>query len=318
MKKLSLLKGVRVLLALLFFIPILIFFVDFTGLLPDKVHVLLHLQILPAFLGSIWIVVIAQLIIALIVGRLYCSTVCPAGVLQDIINRIYCIGKKKSKGTRRFKYHRPMNLLRYVILALTLFSAIAGILNIALLLDPYSNFGRIATNLFRPIVMWTNNGVAEILMSMDNYSLYQVTISTVTTAGLISGLAALALFIGLTIWRGRVFCNSICPVGALLSLFSRYSLFRISVNKESCIHCGLCERSCKAEAIDSKNMRIDTSRCVDCFNCLSSCSNGSLQYTFNPVFPKKETEQAVPNTENEKQKSSISVLLVRREMLLFL
>lgn len=304
MKKLSLLKGVRVLLALLFFIPILIFFVDFTGLLPDKVHVLLHLQILPTFLGSIWIVVIAQLIIALIVGRLYCSTVCPAGVLQDIINRIYCIGKKKSKGTHRFKYHRPMNLLRYVILALTLFSAIAGILNIALLLDPYSNFGRIATNLFRPIVMWTNNGVAEILMSMDNYSLYQVTISTVTTAGLISGLAALALFIGLTIWRGRVFCNSICPVGALLSLFSRYSLFRISVNKESCIHCGLCERSCKAEAIDSKNMRIDTSRCVDCFNCLSSCSNGSLQYTFNPVFLKKETEQAVPNTENEKQKSS--------------
>ena len=51
-------------------------------------------------------------------------------------------------------------------------------------------------------------------------------------------------------------------------------------------------------------MRIDTSRCVDCFNCLSSCSNGSLQYTFNPVFLKKETEQAVPNTENEKQKSS--------------
>ena len=303
MKKLNLLKGVRVLLALLFFIPILVFFVDFTGILPDRVHVLLHLQIFPAFLSSMWLLLIAQLLIAFVIGRLYCSTICPAGVLQDIINRIYCIGKKKSKGTSRFKYHRPMNLLRYVILALTLISALAGMLNLALLLDPYSNFGRIATNLFRPIIMWTNNGIAEVLMSMDNYSLYQVTISTVTTAGLISGLTAFVLFIGLTVWRGRIFCNSLCPVGALLSIASRYSLFRISINQESCIHCGLCERNCKAEAIDSKHMRIDTSRCVDCFNCLSACSNGSLQYKFNPTSVSFQKENPAQLAEEDKSKS---------------
>ena len=128
-------------LALLFFIPILIFFVDFTGLLPDKAHVLLHLQVMPALLGSMWVVLIAQLLIALVVGRLYCSTVCPAGILQDIINRIYCIGKKKSKGTRRFKYHKPLNGLRYVILALTLVSAFAGREHV---LNAYAEAGKIS------------------------------------------------------------------------------------------------------------------------------------------------------------------------------
>lgn len=303
MKRLSLLKGVRVLLALLFFIPILIFFVDFTGVLPDRVHALLHLQVLPALLGSMWGILIAQLLIVLVVGRIYCSTVCPAGILQDIINRLYCIGKKKSKGVRRFKYHKPLNGLRYVILALTLVSVIAGIGSLALLLDPYSNFGRIATNLIRPLVMWTNNGIAEILMSMDNYALYQVTLNTVTTAGFVSGLLALLLFIGLTIWRGRIFCNTICPVGALLSIFSRYSLFRISINEKSCVHCGLCEKSCKAEAINSRNLRIDASRCVDCFNCLSACSNGSLHYIYNPNFRQKQAKTEANTTINEPHNS---------------
>ncbi len=299
MNRLSLLKGVRVILALLFFIPILIFFADFRGLLPDKVHVLLHLQVLPALLGSFWLILIVQLLIAFIAGRIYCSTVCPAGVLQDLINRIYCIGKKRNKGTRRFKYRKPLNRLRYLILALTLVSAFAGILNLALLLDPYSNFGRIATNLLRPLVMWTNNGIAEILMRMDNYTLYQVTISTVTTVGFVSGLTALLLFVGLSIWRGRIFCNTLCPVGALLSIFSRYALFRISFNKETCIRCGLCERSCKAEAIDSKNMQVDTSRCVDCFNCLSSCNKGSLRYIYNPVFKQNKAATETNVTLNE-------------------
>ena len=57
-----------------------------------------------------------------------------------------------------------------------------------------------------------------------------------------------------------------------MSLFSRYSFFRITFDKEACTHCGNCEHTCKAEAIDSKNLTIDTSRCVDCFNlCFFLC-----------------------------------------------
>lgn len=278
MKKRNYLKGLRVFLAILFFVPILLFFVDFSGVLPDSVHRLLHLQLMPALLGGMIGLIVFQFLLALVFGRIYCSTICPAGVFQDIINRLFCIGKKKKKGSRRFTYHKPMNWFRYVLLAITMLMAVFGFSGLCLLLDPYSNFGRIAASLFRPVVMWGNNLLADLLMKVDNYSLFHVTISTVTVSGLIAATIALLVFIVMTIFRGRLFCNTICPVGALLSLFSRYSFFRITFDKEACTHCGNCEHTCKAEAIDSKNLTVDTSRCVDCFNCVSSCSKGGLQY----------------------------------------
>lgn len=289
MKRPNYLKGLRVLLAVLFFVPILLFFLDFTNKMPVDVHKLLHIQLLPAILGGMFGIVAVLLVLTLLFGRLYCSVICPAGVLQDIINRIFCIGKKKKKGKRRFKYHLPMNWLRYVLLGATAVMAVLGFSGLCLLLDPYSNFGRIAANLFRPAVMWGNNVLADLLMKMDNYSLFHVTISTVSIAGVVSAVVALLVFVVMVVFRGRLFCNTICPVGALLSLVSRYSFFRISFDKEACTHCGNCEHTCKAEAINAKDLTVDTSRCVDCFNCVSSCAKGGLQYRFNPPFRKTET-----------------------------
>lgn len=295
MKRPNYLKGLRVLLAILFFVPILLFFVDFSGVLPDSIHQLLHLQLMPALLGGMIGLVVFQLLLALIFGRIYCSVICPAGVLQDIINRLYCIGKKKKKGIRRFTYHKAMNWLRYPLLAITAIMAVFGFSGLCLLLDPYSNFGRIAASLFRPVVMWGNNILADLLMKMDNYTLFHVTISTVSVSGLIAAGIALVVFIVMTIFRGRLFCNTICPVGAFLSLFSRYSFFRISFDKEACTHCGNCEHTCKAEAIDSKSLSVDTSRCVDCFNCVSSCAKGGLQYRLQ--LPGKKQEKIEVKTE---------------------
>ena len=191
-----------------------------------------------------------------------------------------------------------MNVLRYALLFFTLVSAFSGIASVALWLDPYSNFGRIASNLFRPLVIWANNGLAEALMAMDNYSLYQVTVSTVTTAGFVSGIIALLLFIGLTVWRGRLFCNTICPVGSLLSLFSRKAVFHIAIEPESCVSCGLCEHTCKAEAINSKDKTVDMSRCVDCFNCISVCAKGSISFTA------KQTKQVEASVQPVRQEMS--------------
>ena len=73
-----------------------------------------------------------------------------------------------------------MNILRYSILGLTFVLAVFGMIELCTLLDPYSNFGRIANNLFRPVVMWVNNLLADGLARMDNYTLYHVTISNVT------------------------------------------------------------------------------------------------------------------------------------------
>lgn len=282
-------------LAILFFAPLLLYFTDFSGNLPEPRGMLF--QIVPALLlPALW-VILFNVVLAVAFGRIYCSVICPAGVLQDVINRLYCIGKTKKKGKMRFSYHPPVDKLRYGLAGLTLIAGGLGFTTLLALLDPYSNFGRIAANLFRPLVMWANNGASHVLESMDNYSLYQVSVKTATVAGVTGGAIALGLFVGLTVWRGRLFCNTLCPVGAVLSLLSKFSLFRISFDPALCNSCGSCERSCKAEAVDSKAMTVDASRCVTCFNCTSTCPKQGLKYRFAPVFGKKggsETDEVKP------------------------
>jgi len=297
------LKWLRVVLAVLVFVPILAFFLDFADALPDKLHFLADIQLLPAILGGFWLAVAVMLVLTLLFGRVYCSVICPAGILQDVINRIYCIGKKKSKGSRRFRPHKPANWLRYTLLVLTAATAVIGFSELCLLLDPYSNFGRVAANLLRPLAIWVNNLLAYALNRMGNYALYNVTINTVTATSVIASAVILLVFIALTVWRGRLFCNTLCPVGALLSLFSRFSFLRIAVDKTACNHCLACERSCKAEAINSKEAKIDMSRCVGCYNCFGSCKQNAL--TYRPFYVADKTQPAAapephkPNSRRE-------------------
>jgi len=315
MKRTNYLKGLRVLLAILIFIPILLYFLDFRNILPESISKLLHLQIIPAILGGMVLILVLQFVLALLFGRVYCSVICPAGVLQDIINRLFCIGKKKKKGSRRFKYHRPQNILRYVLTGLTFLLLLIGSSQLALLLDPYSNFGRISSNLFRPVVVWGNNILAGFLAKADNYTLYHVSITTITTAALIAAGVALVVFIVMVVLRGRLFCNTLCPVGGLLSIVSRYSLFRIDIDKNKCISCGSCERTCKAEAINTTDLTVDASRCVSCFNCISSCRKDSIHYVFKPFYKKENATSGTNVAVAEFEKSDSPTANSRRQFL---
>lgn len=297
--KINYLKGLRVLLAILFFIPITLYFVDFTNKLPDTLHALLHLQMVPALLAGMWGIVIVLLLLTLIYGRIYCSVICPAGVLQDILARFSGRGRKKNKHKRWYSFHKAANLLRYSLLGIIAVLFLFGSTGLLLMLDPYSNLGRIASNIFRPLIVEGNNLLAGQLASINNYSLYHITIQHITILSFIAASIALLVFLIMSVLRGRLFCNTLCPVGNLLSLASRYAIFRIAFDKKACNSCGNCERTCKAECINSKEKTVDTSRCVDCFNCVSSCKKGGLQYRFINPFKQRITIDADEITESE-------------------
>jgi len=265
----------------------LLLFADFTNKLPEGMHLMAKIQIVPAILSGFFIALILQVVLVLIFGRIYCSVLCPLGILQDLINRMFSFKKKKAKGIRRFAYHKPLNGLRYGLLILVTILTIVGITLPLLFLDPYSNFGRIADQLFRPAMMWVNNELSIGLAQMGNYSLVTVAIKTVSTMGWVTALTTLIVLILMVIFHGRLFCNTLCPVGATLSLLSRFSIFRIKIDPEKCINCKLCERSCKAEAINATDMTVDSSRCITCFNCLNDCPKDAISYTFTPAFLKK-------------------------------
>jgi len=165
-----------------------------------------------------------------------------------------------------------------------------------LLLDPYSTFGRIISQLFRPLIIWANNGLTTILLQSGNYSLYQVEQISFVPLTFIIAIIFFYIVAVMSVKHGRLYCNTICPVGAGLGLVSKISLFHFSIEESSCSHCGICAKQCKSKCIDSKNMKIDDSRCVSCFNCLSSCKSSSIKYDFRYKKIKSSTaEKEVDN-----------------------
>lgn len=215
------------------------------------------IQFLPALLALNFVVLAVLIILTLIFGRIYCSIICPLGIMQDIYN---WLGGKFKKN--RFNYVKEHKWLRYTVCAIFVVCLIVGFAPVTTLLDPYSNYGRIVTSFYMRNV--TISIIAWVVM-------------------LILGVLAFLY--------GRAYCNSICPVGTILSFFSRFSLFRVRFNDEKCKHCGLCEKNCKARAIDSKAGKVDYSRCVVCGDCTAQCKFDALHYT-----SKKTASRAEPST----------------------
>jgi ferredoxin len=284
------LKKTRVVISLLFFLVISLYFIDFTGFWHSKpTHAFLHLQFIPSlllFIGTLEAVALGfaiVLVLTLLFGRIYCSTICPLGTLQDIF--IYLSGKLSPR-RQIFKHKEPNNWLRYGFLTLTVVSFLSGFIILVNLLDPYSAFGKMGHNLAWPVVTLGNNLTAFILSSFGVFALYPVKWAGLNVMAFGFALGWLVLLLYLTVKRGRLYCNTVCPVGSLLGLFSRISLFRIVLDKNSCNSCGKCSAVCKAECINPKTQELDFSRCVGCMNCLSPCPDSGVK--FRPAWKKNQ------------------------------
>jgi ferredoxin len=276
------LKRLRVWVSLAFFIPVSLIFLDRLNAIPEAVSSFFtSIQIIPALARTIvygggslagLIVVLAATVLF---GRIYCSSVCPLGTFQDVVIRI----SRKLQKRKRFRYGKPMSGLHYAVLAVAGVMALSGSMVVLNTLEPFSNFGRMITGLVEPLVLFVNNGLAGIL---GQYGIYAVDIYQVRIVG--TGLVLMPLVFTAVVTymayrHGRLFCNSLCPAGALLGLVSRFTLFRISIDHENCTECGACEKVCKAQCIDSPSKRIDFRACVGCFNCIDSCPTEGIAFT---------------------------------------
>lgn len=270
------LRKIRIILAGVFFTCITMLFLDFTGTLHTWLGWMAKIQFLPAVLALNFGVVAALVILTLLFGRVYCSVICPLGVMQDIISWIH--GKTKKKNRFRFSYSPAKNILRYGVLALFIAGLLLGAHSIAILIAPYSAYGRIAGNLLAPLYQWANNFFAWIAERADSYAFYstEVWLRSLPTF-IIAAVTFVIIFI--LAWRnGRTWCNTICPVGTVLGFFSRFSLFAPAIDTEKCRNCGLCGKQCKAACINMKEHEIDLSRCVACMDCIDACKDGAIHY----------------------------------------
>ena len=278
------LRKIRTILAGVFFVLITLLFLDFTGTLHHWLSWLAQIQFLPAVMALNVVVVVALLLLTLIFGRIYCSVICPLGVFQDILARFR---RKKNK----YSYSKEVRWLRYPMLVVFIIAAVAGIGSLFQLLAPYSAYGRIATMIFQPVWKLGNNVLAEIAARADSYAFYTVdTWMRSLPVFIIAAVTLVVLFV--LAWRGgRTYCNTICPVGTILSFFARFSWLKIRFDEDKCKNCSMCSKNCKAACIDYKNHKVDYSRCVVCGNCIDSCKFGALRYNNARIHTKAKTSE---------------------------
>ena len=201
---------------------------------------------------------VTWLIITLLLGRIYCSSMCPIGTLQDIAAWLDKRFHHHGKGDYHFTYSN--NRIRYLTVLLVLVSMTAddrltGM--VPSLLDPAQLF---------------------------HYLLELHGISGALTSGLLGMGLAIAVVAGIMwmAYRGggrHTFCNTICPVGTTLGTVSRVSLYHFDIDTDLCTGCNQCVEECKSMCINPNDHTIDTDRCVMCFNCAATCSDQAIKFT---------------------------------------
>ncbi|MDR1857464.1 MAG: 4Fe-4S dicluster domain-containing protein [Desulfovibrio sp.] len=265
------LRKIRIFVAACCFIGLCLLFVDVSGLATPILSPLAKLQFVPAAISGGAAIALAILAATFLLGRVYCSTLCPLGVLQDIIGRI---------GGRRHAFTPNLKWLRLGSLVVFVACFAAGGPLIVDLLEPYSAFGRIATDLFAPVWQAGSNVLAAAAARADSFAIGPTPIWQKGIGALVAAILTLTT-VGVLAWRGgRTWCNTLCPVGAVLGLLGRHAILRHRVDWNKCNGCGTCDRRCKANCIDTERGVVDGSRCVACFDCIDVCPRKAITYGF--------------------------------------
>lgn len=227
-----------------------------------KLKWIASIQIVPVISSVSASLLVMWLLITLLFGRVYCSMVCPLGIVQDVWARLPRMSRRQ-RSRRPYSFHAANNRFRYAWLAVIVVSVVAGTSMLLALFDPYTTFSRFMTYLLRPLIA-TAKGETIVWGTLGGIALAIVTFVAVAVVAM---------------RRGRFICNTVCPVGSILSIVSRHSVYRMDINTDTCVNCGRCEQVCKAECIDYKQHAVDMSRCVVCFDCTAACDSGAITYT---------------------------------------
>ena len=258
------LKKIRIVLAAAFFIGITLLLL---GIGTGWLSWMAKLQFLPAVLALNLGVIVLLCVLTLVLGRIYCSVICPLGVFQDLVRWLHLSGAKLlKKRPAPSRFRKEPKWLRYSIWALYVAAIIAGVHAFVVLLAPYSAYGRIVRSISAPLA----SGPLVLCVAS----------ATLVLVGVLAWIG------GRTWW-----CNGVCPVGTTLSFLSRFAAFRPVIDKARCRDCRQCERGCRASCIDIARHHIDYSRCVDCFDCISDCKFDALHYRFSWRSDAKEASE---------------------------
>lgn len=274
--KSKLLKYARVFCAVVMMLSIVTLFCDTTGIARHYLGWSTKIQFLPSISAGLIAAFISTLVVTKLFGRIYCSVICPLGIFQDIIGRLGRISKKQKI---KYSYSNEKLWLRLTVALLFIASYIICAYPIVGLLEPYSIFGRAMTTILAPVGRFIAEHLAVSSEAAGTYTYAMPAELNYSYVMLGVAIFSLVLIAILAFRGGRTYCNTICPVGTILSIFAENAIFKPVIDDNKCKHCGLCARQCKAACIDANKGVVDSSRCVDCMDCLSACRHGAISFT---------------------------------------
>ena len=258
--------------------------------------------------------------ITMMVGRVWCNWMCPFGILHHFFGWIG--NRRNTKQMIEVNRYRKIYSIKYYILAVMLAMAALWIIPTAIdapgeIWAAYegaelrqTGFARVIaaietgisrsaeehkrTNstlqigLLDPIALTVRSMTTSVLPSVHKATESVYTEPREYWQAWIVGL----VFIGFLVanwWIPRFFCRVVCPLGALLGIFSRFALWRIDRDPVRCTDCDLCLKSCEGASDPQGDLR--KSECFVCLNCIDDCPHDALSFRF---LPRKASEVAYP------------------------
>ncbi len=212
------------------------------------------------FSGLVLALVIVGL--TLIFGRVFCSWICPLGILNHVMSALPSVLKRRARMLSN--EWRPIYQTKYYILIALLVLAAFGVLQVGLL---------------DPIALVVRSFAVSVLPGLQKAGLPLYATQPTFLGGWLIGLLLLVI-LGANRFVMRLWCRMLCPLGALLGALARHSLFRIHKEPSKCLSCHKCSEACHGACDPHGSIRV--SDCVMCLNCLTACPQGGIRYGFLP------------------------------------
>jgi polyferredoxin len=225
-----------------------------------------------SFLLSVALWTIPVIVLTLLFGRAFCGWICPLGTCIDGADKVI-----RSKKERRTNKEISWPRLKYYILGALAVSVLFGS-HLVWFLDPIPLFLRSLTlGVFGPLD-WAHRAISGIpglhAVSARLNGIFPEQPTTFRSGFLALSMIAL-IFAGAALSR-RLWCRSLCPLGALLGLIARFPIFRRRIGSQ-CTECTLCGLDCKMNAIGEKGKDVNSSECIYCFSCSEICRKDAVR-----------------------------------------
>jgi polyferredoxin len=173
--------------------------------------------------------------VIVVMGPVFCGWICPFGTLQELFAKLGSkLGIKKYVMPKKLKM--VLAFSRYILLLIAILITADFIFNI-LSLDPRAN-------------------LTALLGSR-----------VIAAAGWI----IIFIFLGISMFFERPFCNYLCIEGAKFGLLGGARPLTITRNKETCVGCNKCNRACPMNVDVSSYNQVRSLQCINCMECVAAC-----------------------------------------------